>query len=90
MKIHVYDTYVKTQNQQIMHFDVFITEKNDAQAIQYAREWLDSIGETESEVTSKECRFCHSQEAPAEIAATIDQQGYFIFQMEGCPDPSHE
>lgn len=86
MEIHVYDTYVKARDQHIMHFDVFMAEKDDQKAIQYAKQWLNSIGEEEAEVSNEECRFCHSQKAPEEVVDAINRQGYYIYQMEGCPD----
>ena len=86
MEIHVYDTHVKAKDQHTMHFDVFMSEKNDQKAVEYAKLWLTSIGEEDVVVSSKECRFCHSQTAPAEeVISTIQQQGYYIYQMEGCP-----
>ncbi len=88
MEIHVYDTYVTAHDQHIMHFDVFMAEKDDQKAIEYAKQWLNSIGETDAIVSSKECRFCHTQQAPVEVTEAIQQQGYFIYQMEGCPFPS--
>lgn len=88
MEIHVYDTYVKASDRHIMHFDVFMAEKDGEKAIQYAKQWLASIGQTDAVVSSEECRFCHSQQAPAYVIDTIKQQGYFIYQMEGCPHPT--
>jgi len=85
MEIHVYDTYVKAKDQHTMHFDVFMAERNDEKAIEYAKHWLNSIGEADAVVSSKECRFCHSQSAPADVISSIQQQGYYIYQMEGCP-----
>lgn len=85
MEIHVYDTYVKAANGHVMHFDVFTAEKDDQKAIQYAKQWLDSIGEGNSLVSSNECRFCHSQNAPADVIENIRQQGYYIYKMAGCP-----
>ncbi|MDF1582778.1 MAG: DUF2024 family protein [Methyloprofundus sp.] len=87
MEIHVYDTYVKARDQHTLHFDVFMAEKDEQKAIEYAKQWLDSIGETESVVSSKECQFCHSQKAPEPVIDTISKQGYYIYQMEGCPAP---
>ncbi|WAR46423.1 DUF2024 family protein [Methylomonas rapida] len=84
MQIHVYDTYVTAKDGHTMHFDVFTAEKDDQKAIAYAKEWLVSIGEDNATVSSKECRFCHSQQAPADVIDSINQQGYFIYKMEGC------
>lgn len=88
MEIHVYDTYVKARDRHTMHFDVFMGEKDGQKAVEYAKRWLASIGETEAVVSSNECRFCHSQQAPAAVMDTIKQQGYFIYPMEGCPAPN--
>lgn len=84
MEIHVYDTYVKAKDGHIMHFDVFTTVRDEKKAIEYAKQWLASIGEGDAIVTSKECRFCHSQGAPADVIETINKEGYFIYKMEGC------
>lgn len=85
MEIHVYDTYVTAGDGHTMHFDVFTSEQDHQKAITYARQWLASIGEGDAVVTSKECRFCHSQQAPANVSDSIERQGYYIYQMEGCP-----
>jgi len=85
MEIHVYDTYVKARDGHIMHFDVFTTEKNQQAAIDHAKQWLTTIGEIDAVVSSKECRFCHSQQAPAYVIDHIRQHGFYIYTMEGCP-----
>ena len=85
MSFHVFDTYVKSKNGDIMHFDV-ITDKNDTEkAIIFAKEWLKSIGETDAKVTTEECRFCHTQSVSEEVEIEIMTNGYFIAKMEGCP-----
>lgn len=86
MGFHVFDTYVKSKNGHVMHFDV-ITDKNDTEkAITYAKEWLKSIGENDVKVTTEECRFCHTQSVSEEIEIEIMTNGYFIARMEGCPE----
>lgn len=84
MDIHVYDTYVKAKDGHTMHFDVFTTVKDDKLAVQYAKLWLASIGEDNAIITSKECSFCHTQNAPNDIVDTIKKHGYYIYKMEGC------
>ncbi|MBA0916263.1 MAG: DUF2024 family protein [Nitrosospira sp.] len=84
MEMHVYDTYVKAKDGHTMHFDVFTAVKGDSKAIEYAKQWLISIGEEGATITSKECSFCHSQSAPANVVDTISKDGYFIYKMEGC------
>ncbi len=85
MLTYVYDTYVKTKDGRLMHFDVIIDKKDDAKAIECAKEWLNSIGEKGVEVSSKECQFCHSEVGSPEIEKEIKNKGYYIYKMEGCP-----
>ena len=84
MQIHVYDTYVKSKDGHTMHFDVFTAVKDDQKAVEYARQWLVSIDEGNPAISSKECRFCHSQGAPDNVVDAINRDGYFIYKMEGC------
>ena len=84
MEIHVYDTYVKAADGHTMHFDVLTKEKDHDKAMSYAKEWLGTIGEGNSNVTTEECRFCHSQGASEPVETEINQKGYFIQKMEGC------
>ena len=58
--------------------------KDDQKAIEYARQWLVSIDEGDAAISSKECRFCHSQGAPKNVEDAINTDGYFIYKMEGC------
>ena len=85
MDIHVYDTYVQAKDGHTMHFDVITNAKDDKKAIEYAKEWLKSVGEANAKVTTEECQFCHTQGAPEPIAEQIKKNGYFIQKMEGCP-----
>ena len=85
MDFHVFDTYVKSKDDHLLHFDVITDKKENEKAVEYAKEWLKSIGEEESRVTMEECRFCHSQSFPDEIEIEIMTNGYFISKIEGCP-----
>jgi hypothetical protein len=82
---HVFDTYAKTAQGRIMHFDVVLDEKDVDKALGYAKAWLESIGVQDAVVTQENCMYCHSTEAPAEIRKQIDNQGYGIYKLEGCP-----
>jgi hypothetical protein len=82
---HVFDTYAKTAKNQKLHFNVVLDEEDQQQAIFYAKHWLVSIGLEDAVVTPENCYFYHSLEAPAALRAEIDQQGYAIYKMEGCP-----
>ncbi len=86
MGFHVFDTYVKSKDGHIIHFDVITDKNNIENAIMFAKEWLNSIGEKDAVVTTKECRFCHTQSVSEEIEIEIMTSGYFIAKMEGCPN----
>ena len=85
MDIHVYDTYVKAKDGHTMHFDVITEEKDPKKAIEYAKQWLETIGEGDSTVTGEECQFCHTQGAPPQVENEIKEKGFFIQKMENCP-----
>ena len=82
---HVYDTYAKTSKGRIMHFDVVLDEQDQNKALQYAKDWLASIGHPDAVVTLESCAFCHSAEAPPQLREDIERQGYAIYKLEGCP-----
>lgn len=86
MECAVYDTYVTKKDGRIMHFDV-IVEANTPhdKAIEYGKEYLDSVEQGGQKMTQEECQFCHIQEAPPVVAKDIQQTGYYIQKMEGCP-----
>ncbi|MCV0373199.1 MAG: DUF2024 family protein [Nitrosarchaeum sp.] len=86
MDFHVFDTYVKAKDGRTMHFDVVTDKKETEKAIAYAKEWLKTIGEENSTVTTNECRFCHTQSVPDDMEIEIMTNGYFIAKMEGCPE----
>ncbi len=85
MQVHVFDTYVKAKDGHTMHFDVITDSKDPQKAIKYAKKWLSEMGEGGANVTTEECRFCHSESVPDEIEIEIMTNGFFIQKMEGCP-----
>ena len=85
MEIHVYDTYVKAKDGHTMHFDVITDVKDHDKAIEYGKQWLASIGESDATMTQNECQFCHSQGANELVEKDINEKGYHIQKMEGCP-----
>jgi hypothetical protein len=82
---HVFDTYAKTAEGRKLHFNVVLDEQDQQKAMDYAKEWLTSIKLEDAVVTPENCYFYHSVEAPATMRADIDQHGYAIYKMEGCP-----
>ena len=75
MKCKVYDTYVKAADGHTMHFDVIMQEKDLEKAISYGKEWLKAIGEENSQMTSKECKFCHIEEVSEPVQKSINEKG---------------
>lgn len=82
---HVFDTYAKTAQGKKLHFNVVLDEQDQQKAIAYAKQWLTGIGLEDAVVTPENCFFYHSLEAPADMRAEIDKNGYAIYKMEGCP-----
>jgi hypothetical protein len=82
---HVFDTYAKTAQGKIMHFDVVIDENDNTKALACAKKWLCDMGYEDAVVTQENCLFCHSTQAPPELREQIDNQGYAIYKLEGCP-----
>ena len=83
--IHVYDTYVKAKDGHTMHFDVITDVQDHDKAIEYAKQWLETIGEGDATVTGEECQFCHTHGAPEPVENEIKEKGFYIQKMEGCP-----
>ena len=87
MQIDVIDTYVKTDRDEVLHFDVFVPCGNQGSAVDFTKDWLASIGLESAEVNMGSCCFCHSETANYEVQQHISEHGYFIFQMADCPNP---
>ncbi len=88
MEVDVYDTYAKSKEEKIIHFDVLVPRGTSAdQAFTYAQKWLTSIGESLQGLDQSRCNFCHVEQAKPNVQADIQKQGYHILQMEGCPKP---
>ena len=85
MEFHVFDTYVKSKQGQIMHFDVVTDESDVNKAISFAKEWLSSVGEDDATVSTNECKFCHTESVLDDVEIEIMTNGYFISKLDGCP-----
>lgn len=96
-KVVVYNTYADSGR---LHFDVFIpTDKSqstqvpeeiDAQAAQYAKEFLSLIGKPSDDVAVNMCERCHidNTDMYADELWKLPGKEIFIWPMEGCPKPS--
>lgn len=68
-----------------MHFDVVVPDgTSQEQALEFAAEYLVSVGQAGQQCGARECQFCHTEQATAEIQNSIRSNGYHIIAMEGC------
>ena len=85
MQCAVYDTYVEKKDGKTMHFDVIVEENTQHEkAIEYGKQYLESMGQGGQRMTQEECQFCHIQEAQPIVEKDITSRGYYIQKMEGC------
>jgi hypothetical protein len=87
MKVAVFDTYVDRPDGRKMHFDVLVADskKNDIDTILgYARHYLASKGLPADSLLSRECNFCHMQDATPMVEDFIAEHGYYLVELENC------
>lgn len=86
MKVVVWDTYVPRKDGLTMHFDILVPDTvTDADTIfGYGRDYLQSKAFETGALTAKECVYCHMEQATDDIVSAIQQQGYYIIEMENC------
>ena len=86
MKVAVWDTYVKREDGNIMHFDILVPDTiNTEQTIfDFGKDYLKTKSFKTGQLTSNECRLCHIEQATEEIVLSIEKQGYYIIEMENC------
>lgn len=86
MQVAVWDTYVTKEDGTIMHFDIIVpnTVDDKAKIFTFGKEYLASKNQVSQSLSSKECRFCHIQQAPETMVEEIKRNGYFIYEMENC------
>ena len=89
MQIDVYDSYAQSKNGNVMHFDVFVERgASKEKAFEYGRFWLTKIGEDAEGLEQSRCNYCHYEQANPDVQEAIQKNGYYILQMEGCPNPN--
>ncbi|MCM4170337.1 DUF2024 domain-containing protein [Arenibacter sp. TNZ] len=86
MKISVWDTYVAREDGKTMHFDILVpnTMEDKDSIFNYGREFLSTKPFKTAGLSSKECQFCHMEQAGHIIKEGINEKGYFIIEMENC------
>jgi len=85
MKIDAYDTYVRTVEGNLLHFDILLPSCDGIKVSYYAHEWLLSIGKIPEKITQENCHYRHTETVTPEVRKRIGEHGYFIIQMKGCP-----
>lgn len=83
MKIHVYDTHVKTVTGQYLHFDILVDDEHISNVQEYVKSHLTSLGITSVQITTSSCQFCHSEIANPEVQAAIKSHGHYVLLLSG-------
>jgi hypothetical protein len=87
MQVAVFDTYVPKKEGGLMHFDILVEDAqkhNKERIFSFGKAYLASKGQAEQRISTDECQYCHIETAPAHVVEAIQQQGYFIVEMQGC------
>lgn len=86
MKVAVWDTYVKRDTGIIMHFDILVPEnvKDKEKIFNFGKAYLASKPFKNGKLSTKECQYCHIEEASKEIESLITKNGFYIIEMENC------
>lgn len=86
MKVAVWDTYVTKENGDIMHFDIIVPETttDEKTIFTFGKDYLRSKNQHSQGLSTKECQFCHIEQANDAIVAAIKEKGYYILEMQNC------
>ena len=84
MKAAVWDSYIKKDNGNVLHFDVVVPDSRSETAIvyKYAYEYLKSKGIDSAEINVKNCQFCHIENLTDEMISDIESKGFYIIEMD--------
>lgn len=86
MKVAVWDTYVTKKDGAVMHFDIIVPEaiKDEEQIYGYGQQYLEMKQQQGQPLTAAECSFCHVETVKEKWKQSINEKGYYIYEMEGC------
>ena len=84
MKVKIYDTHMNSKDA-YYHFDVVVKDASQVEIEGYAKAYLEAIGVEYTHITQKRCQFCHEELANQEAIDAINNEGYYIIPMQGCP-----
>ncbi len=87
MKVAVWDTYVRSSNGSVLHFDIIVPETLQDTGVIYdfGRQYLAAIGEPSSELSTEQCRLCHIEEPTDDMLRAISEKGFYILEMDAIP-----
>ena len=85
-RVNVWDTFVTRKDGALMHFDILApVEITDPEQIyQYGKAYLSTKGQEGQALSAAQCRFCHIEQLDPSWEQEINENGYFIIEMEGC------
>ena len=85
MEIEVYDTYATSEKGIKMHFELMLPiGGNEGEASNYAQDFINIITESTDSVILDSCKFCHTEEAKADVSEKVEKDGYCIVPIENC------
>lgn len=88
MKLAVFDTHVRRPDGRLMHFDILVRDEPAARdmavVLAHGRLYLAAKGVPSEALQAQECRFCHTEFAPAAFQAEVERQGFAIIEMAHC------
>ncbi|QNJ99122.1 DUF2024 family protein [Constantimarinum furrinae] len=86
MRVSVWDTYVKRNDGLTMHFDILVpvSVQDEDKIVHFGKQYLHQKSFGTGDLTSKECRFCHIENASEDIIKNIENFGFHIIEMEHC------
>jgi hypothetical protein len=84
MKAAVWDSYIKKDNGNVLHFDVVVSESRSNPEIvyKYAYEYLKSKGIDGADINVKNCQFCHIETLTDKMKSDIESRGFHIIEMD--------
>ena len=85
MEIEVYDTYATSEKGIKIHFDIMLAiGGSEKEASSYAQDFIKIITESTDSVKLDSCKFCHTEEAKAEVSEKVEKDGYCIVPIDNC------
>jgi hypothetical protein len=86
MKVAVWDTYVKRKDGLTMHFDIIVPQelKEEKQIYEFGKRYLQNKDVLTEQLSSKECNYCHIEEASDSVLNDIKSKGFHIVELKNC------